>query len=140
MNEILKIIPLVLYFFVGVVSLLMAFKNFFADKFLSFHQQAACKQWEEIEDSLKLVILSYMKMVGLGMLIMAILLIIFPLVNYFISNTFYAFFIPVICAIYCFGLFVINYWLYRKTKANTPWKGSLYAMFTIIAGIIISIR
>ncbi len=119
--------------------MVMAFKNLFSDKFLPFHEQAAGKRWHEIENPLKLVILTLLRLIGLGFLIISILLIVCPVVNYFIPNIFYKFSIPVIALIYCTGLFVINYLLYRKTGADTPWEGSLYAMFIITAGIIISI-
>ncbi|MGD0710444.1 MAG: hypothetical protein ABR968_04625 [Bacteroidales bacterium] len=139
MKEILKMIPVALYIIVGVISLLMAYKNLFAVKFLPFHQKASGRQWNEIEYPLKLVIISLIRLAGLGFLVIAILLLVFPVVNYFEPNTFYKYTIPVIALIYCSGLFIINYVLYSKTKAKTPWKGSLYAMFIIILGIIISI-
>jgi hypothetical protein len=139
MNELLKIIPIALYFIVGMICLVMAFKSFFSNKFLPFHEKAANKPWNEIENPLKLVILSFLRLAGLGFLIISILLIVCPIVNYFIPNIFYKYSIPVIALIYCIGLFVNNYLLYKNTKADTPWKGSLYAMFIIIVGIIISI-
>jgi hypothetical protein len=138
MKEILLIIPVVLYIIVGAISLLMAFKNLFAKRLLPFHEKASGKRWDEIEDPMKFVILSMLRLVGLGFLIMAIILLVFPLLNYFIPNEFYKYFIPGIAFIFCTGLFVINYSIYRKTKADTPWKGSLYAMFIIIVAFVIS--
>lgn len=125
--------------FVGVISMIMAFKNLFSNKFLPFLEKAANKRWDEIDNPLKLVILSLLRLAGLGFLIIAILLLAFPIVSYFIPNNFYNYSIPIVALIYCTGLFVTNYLLYKKTKADTPWKGSLYAMLAIITGIIISI-
>jgi hypothetical protein len=139
MKELLDFLPLVLYVSVGVICLVMAFKCLFSDKYLPFHEKAANKPWNEIEALLKLVILFFLRLSGLGFLVMSILLIVFPIVNYFIPSTFYKYSIPVIGLIFCTGLFVNNYLLYNKTKANTPWKGSLYAMAIILTGIIISI-
>jgi hypothetical protein len=139
MKEILKIIPMLLYMIVGAISMVMAVKNLFSTKFLPFHERAANKQWDEIDDHLKQIILTLLRLVGLGFLIISILLLAFPIINYFIPNEFYKYSIPVVALIYCTGLFVINYLLYKNTKADTPWKGSLYAMLAIIAGIIISI-
>jgi len=138
MKGILNIIPIVLYFIVGMICLVMAIKNIFASKFLPFHEKAAGKPWNDIENPLKLVILSFLRLIGLGFLTLSILLIVCPIVNYCVPNMFYKYSIPGIALIYCTGLFVVNYSMYKKTKADTPWKGSLYAMFTIIAGIIIS--
>jgi len=139
MKEILKIIPIVLFMFVGIISMVMAVKNLFSTKFLPFHEKAANKRWDDIDNPLKHVILSLIRLSGLGFLIIAILLLAFPIISYFIPNNFYKYSIPIVALIYCTGLFVINYSLYKKTEADTPWKGSLYAMLAIIAGIIISI-
>jgi hypothetical protein len=139
MKEILKIIPIVLYIIVGIISMVMAFKNFFSTRFLPFHEKAANKQWDEIDASLKLVILSLLRLSGLGFLIISILLLVFPIINYFVPNIFYKYSIPIISLIYGTGLFIINFHLYRRTKEDTPWKGSLYAAMTLIVGIIISI-
>jgi hypothetical protein len=65
--------------------------------------------------------------------------LVFPVVNYYNPNIFYKYSIPVLALIYCTGLFIFNFILHIKTKAETPWKGSLYAMLALIAGIIISI-
>jgi hypothetical protein len=139
MKEIIKILPLVLYLFVGIISMVMAIKNLFSTKFLPFHEKAANIRWDEIDNPLKLLILTFLRLAGLGFLIIAILLLTFTVINYFIPNEFYKYSIPVVALIYCTGLFIINYSLYKKTKANTPWKGSIYAMIALIAGIIISI-
>ena len=138
MNGILKIMPIMLYMIVGVISMVMAVKSLFSNKFLFFHEKVASKTWDEIDNPLKLVILTLLRLAGLGFLIISILLLVTPIINYFIQNKFYKYSIPVIALIFCTGLFVINYLLYRKTKVGTPWKGSLYAMVAIIAGIVIS--
>jgi hypothetical protein len=139
MRELLKIIPILLYAFVGVISMVMAIKNLFSTRFLPFHEKAANKPWNEIDNSLKQIILSLLRLIGLGFLIISILLLAFPIINYFIPNEFYKYSIPFVAFIYCTGLFIFNYSLYKRTKADTPWKGSLYAMFAIITGMIISI-
>ena len=138
MKEILKIIPILLYAIVGIISMVMAVKNLFSNKFLPFHEKAANKRWDEIDNSLKLVILTLLRLIGLGFLIISILLLVFPIVNYYNPNRFYKYLIPGLALIYCTGLFVINYLLYKKTKADTPWQKSLYAMLLIVIGIIIS--
>lgn len=139
MNEFLKILPLALYFLVGLISLVMAFKSIFSNKYLPFHEQAAGKSWNQIDNRLKLVIMFLLRLGGLGFLIIALLLLVFPVVTFFIPNKFSQYFVPAVALIYCTGLFVNNYLLYRNTKADTPWKGSLYAVGILIAGIIISL-
>jgi sensor histidine kinase YesM len=139
MKETLKIMPLVLYFFIGIISFMMALKSVFSKKYLPFHEAAAGKPWNEIDQPLQFVILSILRLGGLGFLVMSILLIGCSLAGIFTPNIFSAFIIPVIALIYCTGLFANNYYLYKKTRADAPWKGSLYAMFAVIAGIVITI-
>jgi len=138
MKEIIRIIPIVLYFLVGMVCLVMALKSLLSKKFLPFHEQATGKPWEDMEVRLKFVILSLLRLVGLGFLIISILLMVFPVVNYFLSETFLKYSIPGLALIYCIGVFAVNYLLHKDTKADTPWKGSIYAMIVLMAGIIIS--
>jgi hypothetical protein len=139
MSAFMRIIPLGLYFVVGVVCLIMAFKNMQASQFLPFHQQAAGRKWEDVDRSLQFVILALMRVAGLGFLATALLLIIFPIVNFMKPNPFVTYAVPGIVFLYCLGLFVTNYILYHHTKTKTPWKGSLYALFLILAGLVISI-
>ena len=139
MKEILKITPILLYMIVGVISAFMAIKNLFSARYLPFHEKAANKPWDEIDNSLKLVILIFLRLIGMGFLIVSILLLVFPVVNYYNPNIFYKYSIPVLALIYCTGLFIFNWILHIKTKTDTPWKGSLYAMLALIVGIIISI-
>ena len=139
MKELFKAIPLVLYLLVGIICSLMAFKCLSAQELLPFHKKAIGKQWNEIETSFKPVFLSLLRLVGLGFLIISILLIVFPAVNFGIPNVFDKYAIPGIALVYCAGLFLVNYRLHRKTGVDTPWKGSLYALFVLSAGILISV-
>jgi hypothetical protein len=142
MRILLKIIPIALYVITGLISLIMAVKSLTAEKFLPFHEKAAQKSWEKIENPLKGVILSLIRLGGLGFLTVSLLLIFCPLADYFIpdsySYSFYKFSIPVIALIFCTGLFIINFLLARKTKVATPWIGSLISMIILVAGIVIS--
>ena len=139
MEQLFKIIPIILYFIVGVISLMMAIKNLTAKEYLSFHEEAAGKKWEEIDVSLQILIISYLRIIGFGFLIAALLMLICPIVNYFIQNIFFEFAVPVLALIFCSGLFINNYILYKKTTAYTPWKGSLYAVVIIVVGMVISL-
>jgi hypothetical protein len=138
MKEIIKIIPIGLYFIVGVISLIMAYKSLFSKKFIPFHEEAAGKPLDKVDFPLQSVIIALMRVSGLGFLVIAMLLTVFPIVNYFRSDSFVKYSIPIVSFLYCTGLFLINYYLNKKTKAMTPWKESIFAMFIIIIGIVIS--
>jgi hypothetical protein len=137
-SEIVEIIPVVLYLLVGVISLNMAYKNLFSNKFLAFHENVAGISWANIERPLQLVIITLMRVSGLGFLVVGLLLTIFPIVNYSKPHIFITYAIPVISILYCSGLLVSNFYLYKYTKINTPWKGSLYAVLIIILAMVIS--
>jgi hypothetical protein len=138
MKEVFSIISVALYFIVGVICLVMAYKSIFSKKYLPFHEKAAHKAWDNIDKPLQYVILTILRVSGLGFLVVGLLLIIFPSVNYFRPDTFVKYSIPVIALIYCIGLFLFNYYLYKKTEADTPWIGSIVAMVIILIGIIAS--
>jgi len=113
MREMINIIPIGLYFIVGAISLVMAAKSLFFKKFIPFHAAAAKRPWDQVERPLQLVILVLMRVSGLGFLVVALLLMVFPTVNYFQPNTFVKYAIPGIALLYCTGLFLANYHLYK---------------------------
>ena len=51
MNDTFRIIPILLFVIIGVISMVMAIKNLFSTKFLPFHEKAANKPWDEIDNS-----------------------------------------------------------------------------------------
>jgi hypothetical protein len=132
-------IPVFLYFSVGIISAMMAVKNLSSGRLLPFQEKAAGKSWEEVEPAIKPVLLALLRVSGLGFLVVAILLLLFPIVNYFSPGSLVKYAVPCIALLYCSGLFLTNYQLYKKTGAKTPWKGSLYAICIIITGLILSL-
>jgi hypothetical protein len=138
-KETINIIPVLLYIFAGGISLNMALKNLLSNKFLPFHEKAVGKQLNELDTQLQFVILALMKVSGLGFLLLSILLMVFPLYNYFSPNTVIKYSIPSIAIIYCMGLFIINYSLYKNAKTETPWKKTLFVICILIIGMCISL-
>jgi hypothetical protein len=134
----IRIIPLILYIFLGLISLLMAFKNLFSKQFLPFQEAVYGKKWEEVDPGLQLVITALMRGSGPGFLVVALLLLSAPVANYFKPDAFLQFFIPSILLIFCAGLFIFNYILYLRAKVRTPWKNSILAIFVIVICIVFS--
>jgi hypothetical protein len=139
MKEILNILSILIYLLVSIICLFMAYKSIFSKKYLPFHQEAAGKSWESIDKQLQYVIITLLRLSGLGFFIVFLLLAIFPIVNYYKPNLFIKYSIPIISMIYCFGLFLFNYILFKKTEAKTPWIRSLIAMIIILISLLISI-
>jgi hypothetical protein len=139
MKEILNIVSTLIYILVGLICLLMAYKSMFSKKFLPFHEEAVGKSWESIDKPLQNVILTILRISGLGFFIVSLFLVVFPSINYFRPDPAFKYSTPIISSIYCFGLFLFNFLLFKKTKAKTPWIGSLIALFLILIGFTISI-
>ncbi len=133
-----KIIPVCLYMIVGVVALTMAYKNMFSNRFIAFQEKAAGKSWDEIEKGIQSVLIALMRVSGLGFLVVALLLMVFPLAAYPGNNAFVQYAVPIVSLLYCLGLALFNYQLHVQTKVNTPWMRSLYAAGIVGAGLILS--
>jgi hypothetical protein len=138
MIDFLKIIPLVLYIFIGVISLIMGFKSLFSRKFLPFHEAVYGRSWEDVEKNLQYVVIALLRISGLGFLIVALLLLSAPVFNYFEPNIYTKYIIPFIALSFCTGLFIFNFILYKKTRVPTPWKNSILVMAVIIICMILS--
>lgn len=138
MREIIAIVPGALYLLVGLVSLVMAYKNIFSKGLLPFQEKAAGISWDAIAPSFRAVVIALMRVSGLGFAVVGLLLITSSVLGYFAPHPLTRHTVPLISLFYCAGLFLVNYSLHRKTKAATPWKGSLYAALAILAGIAIS--
>lgn len=139
MKEIFGITSTLIYIAVGIICLLMAYKSVFSKKYLPFHEEAAARSWDSLDKPLQNVIITILRISGLGFFIIFLLLTVLPAVNYFRPDPFIKYSIPVISSIYCFGLFLFNYILFKQTKAKTPWMGSLIAIFIILTGFVLSI-
>jgi 4-amino-4-deoxy-L-arabinose transferase-like glycosyltransferase len=139
MRDTFQLISVGLYFIVGIISLIMAYKTLFSKKFVEFHEKASGATWESIDIKLQSVILALMRVSGLGFLIAAIIFIAFPIINCFIHDDFITCTVPSVGLVFCTGLLIANYTLAKRTKAKTPWKGALLAIFITITGFILSI-
>ena len=123
----------------GLICLLMAFKSMFSDRYLPFHEEAAGRSWETIDQNLRLVILTILKVSGLGFLVVGLLLTVFPIISHVTGDVFSASAVPAVAAVYSLGLFVFNYQLHKKTNAATPWKASLVITILILISLALLI-
>lgn len=94
---------------------------------------------ENIDGKLQEILLALLRTSGLGFLVTGFLLALFMPLNYFIKDSFIKYASPAIALIFCFGLFLFNFRLYRRTGAETPWKGSVGAFVVILAALALSI-
>jgi hypothetical protein len=139
MTHIPALIALLIYIFLALICLVMAVKTFTSRQFLPFHEKAADTKWDNIDKPLQSVIITLVRISGLGFLTVFLFLVIFPLVNYLKPDSNLEYLIPVIPFVFCLGLFIFNYSLFRKSKADTPWKGALLSMILIIIAFCLSL-
>jgi hypothetical protein len=134
-----KILPMIFYFGIGVMSFVMAYKNLTFKKFIAFHEEAAGISLDTLNQKTQNIILALMKTTGMGFLTVGLLLFYQVAICYLELPLVDKIIIPAICAAYCLGLFAINYQLYKISGAQTPWKASIVAVLVIVASIVMTI-
>jgi hypothetical protein len=139
MNHIPALLSLVIYLILGIICLAMALKTISTKKFLPFHEKAAAKDWQTIDLPLQQVIITLLRITGISFFTVFLFLFIFPIMNYLKPVPELKFLIPIIPFIFCLGLFVFNYSLYKKTNVKTPWRGALISMVIIVLGFYLSL-
>lgn len=137
--ELKDIISSIIYLIVGLISLKMAWKNMSSKRLISFNEKISNTPWDEVDENLRRVILSMMKIIGVGFLIVGMMLFMEPIVLYFTSSLYMRSILPILSITFSFGLLFINYNLQQKTDRNTPWKLSLVSVIMLITGLILSI-
>jgi hypothetical protein len=139
MANIYTLLSLAIYISLGLICLVMAIKTLSAKKFLPFHEKAAATDWNTIDRPLQLVIITLLRISGLGFCIAFLFLTIFPIVNFLKPVPELTFLIPIIPFIFCSGLFLYNFSLFKQTKILTPWRGALISMVLIIIAFFLSL-
>ena len=134
----IKLLCTIIYMLIGIICFVMAYKCIFAKEFLPFHQEAAGISWKEIDNTIQKVIITILRISGLGFLILFLLLTSFPIVNFFKNDPFIKLMVPVISIVFCTGLFIFNFLLYKDTNAKTPWRGSLMILVVLVICLIFS--
>ncbi len=138
--DIKTIIYCSLFFIVGIITLLIGLRFLLTKKFFSYHIEATWLEWNKIENPLQIVILAIMKMAGFGILCLSIFIIALSILRFNNQvNTFLEYFVPIISLLFWSGSFGVTFSVYKKTNANTPWKGSLFSMSLIIIAVVTSI-
>ncbi|WP_295447440.1 hypothetical protein [uncultured Thiodictyon sp.] len=133
-----QLVAVFLYALVGLVSLVMAYKNLSSAGFLPFHEQAAGRHWEEVDAGLQSIVTALMRLTGLGFGVIGLQLIVLPLVGLMTHDSLAVFVAAIAGLFFCLGLFVVNYRLTTATGAETPWRGSLYAAIAILIATVLS--
>lgn len=135
MSTVLHIVSTCLYALVGIISLVMALESLSARGFLNFHTAAAGEPWTALGDGLQAVIVSLLRLSGMGFLIVGLQLVVVSIAVNLHPGLVVAVALPCLALLFCVGLGVINYRLHVRTGAQTPWKGSLYAAVAVAVAL-----
>ena len=139
MSTVYQIVSTGLYGLVGIVSLVMAYESLRAPEFLSFHRAAAGEPWNAIADDLQAVIITLLRLSGLGFFVVGLQLLVVAVAGSLSPDPVVSLVLPSLSLLFCAGLCVINYRLHRQTSTRTPWKGSLYAAVAVAVALVLSI-
>jgi hypothetical protein len=139
--NILTIISSVLIGITGLITFSIGFKFLTAKEFFTYHKFVIGKNWEEIENPIKTVILAVFKMTGSGMVSLSLIMLYYSFETIFTNqiNDLIRIVLPCVFTLFWIGSFFVTFYVFKKTKANTPWTGSLMCIVLLIAAIIIEI-
>jgi len=107
-------------------------------RIIRFHEAAAGKPWEDMEEPLRQVILTLTRTTGFGFLAVGLLLIATCAAAPGHPGAVLKYGSPCIALTYCLGIFWSTYRLHQATRTPTPWKGSLAAAALLLAAMAVS--
>jgi hypothetical protein len=139
MSTVLQLVPTCLYTLVGILSLVMATETLRAGKFLSFHEAAAGQPWDTVGTRLQAVIITLLRLSGLGFLIVGLGLLLAAVANNVRGGLGVTLALASLSLVFCLGLAVFNRRLQTQTSAPTPWRGSLFAAIAVAVALVLSI-
>jgi hypothetical protein len=129
----------ILLIIVGLITLFISLKFLLARKFFPYHSQASELKWEQVDNKLQLVILAIMKMAGAAILLLGLSALAYSIYHLFVSIKLLSIVIPITVTIFWLFSFFITFYVYQKTKAKTPWNGSLLCLVLSIICLVIGI-
>ncbi len=139
MTTTLHVVGACLYALVGAISLAMAFRSLRAKTFLPFHEAAAGRPWQTLETGLQAVVLTLLRVSGLGFLMVGLQLGVVVVGLWANPSPVVTVELPLLALLFCLGLSIVNYSLYVRTRARTPWRESAYAAVALAVALALSI-
>ena len=135
----LKNISTALYLIINLIAFTMSMVFLSAGEFFPYHAEASGMGWSEIPTGLQLVLMSLIRLAGLGWLVFSLILGFLTVYYYHIRNEIMAYFIiPALIIVYFGGVFGITFYVSLQTHANTPWTSSIGIIITDILAFVCS--
>ena len=124
---------------VALMTLSVGIRFLTAKEYFSYHKTIVGKEWDEIDESIRMVLLAVFKMTASGIIVISFVLFYSEGKGIFINeNTLIdKIILPSLCLLFWVGSFLTTFIIHRKTNANTPWKGSMLCLILLFISIVL---
>jgi hypothetical protein len=138
-KELLHYLAGALFSYATLGSFFAGIRMLVSKTFLPFHRQAAGVPWSDIPEGIRLLILALMRVGGTGGILAGVLcfLILYP--SFFGVNWSLTLILGGWSATYWFAIFLITYYVHRRTNADTPFRSSFSLFAAILTGTVIRV-
>lgn len=139
MNRV-KLIAIVLYSLVALITFASGLKFFLATEYFAYHAQASGMTWSSVDAGAQLLYLAGFKIIGAGFLTVALslgFLIFFPFIKFNQRWSFYV--IPLTGLVFWSIMLTTSLKVSVETQASVPWGGSLICVLMLLAAFLVSL-
>ena len=125
--------------FTGIATLSVSLRFLLSKEFFPYHAEVTNLKWSDVPNEFRILIIALMRMAGFGILVISLLLLGASVFNFWDSSSIIKFSIPVVGLVFWSGSFTVTFGVFQKTKANTPWQGSLLCVVLLVFSIFVGI-
>lgn len=129
-----KIISMVCFTIVAISSLIMGVVYTTRKAFMPYHKVAIGKEWGDLEEGVKTIILALMKFGGAGFLTTGVISL--GAMCIFWDQWIAFIFISIASFIFCLAGLLITSWVRRETGASPPAVGPIINVVVVPVGVI----
>lgn len=124
------------FLFAAIGSTSAALRFLVSKSFLPYHQQVTGIKWPDIPASMQVLILTLMRVCGIGAAIVAGISALSGIISFLWPNQVLTFAFGICVVLYWFGMFCITANVHKKTNADTPYILSLMVFLISLMGSI----
>lgn len=135
-----KLLAIVLYSIVTLITVGAGVKFFTAPEYFPYHAQASEVDWIDVSAGLQLLMLAGFKIIGAGFLGVALslgLMIAFPFSRYGQRWSYFA--IPLVGTMFWSITLATTLIVNSTTRADAPWGGALFCVLMLLLAFAVSL-
>jgi hypothetical protein len=125
----------------AIITISIGIKFLITKEYFSYHKFVIGKEWTEIDEPIRKIFLAVFKMTSSGIIVLSLIMFYYIGINFFTNELSFiskiAF--PLFFILFWIGSFLTTFNVYKKTNANTPWKGSIASIILLVLGLILGI-